>query len=91
MTNKRYFDDEDENIFSDKEISHNTPSKGNRIIPTWLMGDFNAWLDRYHPEILMVSNLSQRDLKPLIDEFEYSVGQHYDYTIQEWQYNLRRG
>ncbi len=90
MTNDRYFDDEDENIFSDKDVSHNAPPKGNRIIPTWLTGDFMAWLDRYHPEIPTISNLSRRDLEQLINEFEYSVDQRYDFTIQEWQSNLRR-
>ncbi|QBD82978.1 hypothetical protein EPA93_46265 [Ktedonosporobacter rubrisoli] len=89
MNNDRDFDDEDKNIFSDKEISQIAPSKGNRIIPTWLKGDLMSWFDCYHPEISMLSNLPRCDLEQFINEFEYFTGKHYDFTLQEWQYALK--
>lgn len=89
MTNNTNFGDEDENIFSEEDISYDAPAKGNRIIPSWLMGDFMAWLDRYHPEIPMIRNLPRHKLEQFINEFEYFNGQRYDFTVEEWQYNLR--
>jgi len=90
MNNNKYFDDEDENIFSDKDISHDAPLKAPRPVPTWLMTEFLAWLDRSYPDLQMVSNLSRNRLSQLIRDFEFSIGQHYDYTAQDWQHSLQR-
>ena len=89
MDNTKYFDDEDENIFSDEDISYDTSSKAPRPIPTWLMTEFWAWLDRFHPEIQMVSKLSRFELDQLIHDFEAFAGRQYGYTVRDWQHNLR--
>lgn len=90
MANNIELDNEDEDIFSNKDISQNPPSKDNRIIPTWLTRDFLSWLDRYHPEIRMIGGLSQHELARLIREFEYFAGGQYGFTVQEWKSNLPR-
>jgi len=89
MTDQKDFADEDENIFSEEDISQNSPSKGNRIIPTWLMGDFMSWLARDHPEISMLWNLSRPRMSQLIKEFEYTAGKRYKYTVQDWEHDFK--
>lgn len=89
MNDNEYFDDEDEKIFSDEDISYDTPSKVPRIVSAWLMTDFLAWLDRFHPELRMVSLLPQRELSQLIKDFEFSIGKHYNYEVQDWRHSLK--
>ncbi len=89
MTDKRDFDDMDEDIFADEDISHESPSKGNRVISSEVMGEFIAWLARYHPNIPMVANLPRRDLERLVNEFEYCAGRRYGFRVQDWQYSLK--
>jgi hypothetical protein len=89
MDNTKYFDDEDENIFSDEDISYDPSSKAPHPIPTWLMAEFLAWLDRFHPKIQMLSTLSRSELGQLIRDFETFTGCGYDYKVQDWQRSLR--
>jgi hypothetical protein len=89
MDNTKYFDDEDENIFSDEDISYDTSSKAPRPVPTWLMTEFLAWLDRFHPKIQMVSKLSRLELGQLIRDFETFAGYKHDYDTRDWQHSLR--
>ncbi len=90
MNNNTYFDEEDENIFSDEDISYDTPSKAPLPVKGRHMAEFLAWLDRFHPELQVVSTLSLHKLSQLIGEYELAIGRSSGYTPQEWQYSLRK-
>lgn len=90
MADTTDFNEEDDTIFSDEDIAQDPLSKGNRLIPTGITSDFIAWLARYHPEITMLKGIPLRKLEALVDEFEYFYSCNYDFTPQEWRFNLER-
>ncbi|MBA2393513.1 MAG: hypothetical protein H0V70_12325 [Ktedonobacteraceae bacterium] len=89
MDDNKYFDDKDENIFSDEDISYDPSSKAPHPIPSWLMAEFLAWMDRFHPKIRTLSTLSRSKLGQLVREFEAFTGYEYDHEVQDWQRSLR--
>jgi hypothetical protein len=82
MADNRAFEDDD--IFSDEDISQSPLSKGPRFIPTWIANEFRAWFARTYPDIPTMRNISRNQMEQFINEFQYDTGISYNASIEDW-------
>ena len=90
MSEYQNFEEEEEALFADDNITTDSQQKGTRLVPHRIMSDFIAWLDEIHPEIRGVHHLNQQNILYLIDDFESENGFRSGYTADEWLKSLQR-
>jgi hypothetical protein len=90
MSNYEKFEEEEEALFADDDVTTASQSKGPRLVPYRRMSDFIAWLHEVHPEIRGVYHLNYRNIGPLVDHFERFTGSRSNYTEEEWLKSLQQ-
>lgn len=69
MSDYADFEEEEARLFAGDVLDEKSPSKGMRLIPSWLSADFMAWLQDYHPERVQ---LAMPGIKLLLRHFDAS-------------------
>nr|BBH86997.1 hypothetical protein KTC_17480 [Thermosporothrix sp. COM3] len=90
MYDPDHFEEEEEALFASTDFTKPQPPKGLRLVPTFLVSDFIAWLDTTYPEIKSIHDLNEYNIEQLIAAYECAINANTDYTGEEWLRSLQR-
>ena len=84
MPDFQNFEENEEALFTDEKPATEFPTKAPILVPFHLQSEFMAWLDRYHPEIQGIYQLTFPMFSRLVSEFEHYRGRSSGYTSRQW-------